>query len=87
MAAIVYLRDGRCIALHDAVTVSQEFHARSYRFVSTLVCRDSVGNVIAEFERDTVLGFRRMSTPKRAALHLIDGDQQPAPLAMGHAAD
>lgn len=87
MPATIYLRDGRCIALRDAATVTQEFRATSFNFVPTLVCRDGAGNVLAQFERETVLGFRRESSPPSVALRLAGRDQRPAEQALGTAAD
>jgi len=87
MAATIYLRDGSSISVRDATTVTQEFRATIINFVPTLVCRDRGGNILAQFERDTVLGYRRENSPAHLALRLSTRNQHVAGQTLGTAAD
>lgn len=62
MTVTVYLRDGTRQVIAGATTLKSEFLMSLTGFESNLVCRDHLGNVVAHFARDAVLGFRR-STP------------------------
>jgi hypothetical protein len=59
MAVTIYLRDGRRLDVFEATAVAQDFIPSPSGLLSTLVCRDQSGAVVAQFDRASVLGYRR----------------------------
>lgn len=73
MHATIYLRDGSRPAVLDARTVQEEYCPETTGLVLKLVCRDAAGHVVADFDRETVLAYRR---PRYRSHRKIDRDHE-----------
>jgi hypothetical protein len=86
MAATIYMRDGTRLIVLEASSVAQEYRADTVDLLLKLVCRDSSGNVVAQFDRETVLAFRRSPSGDSRKTRRSYGHQSPAAAASDFAA-
>ncbi len=70
MATTIFFRNGDQLAVVEAVVVAEELLLTLDGFRKHLVCRDHAGHIVAQFERDTILGYRRMHSKDERVIEL-----------------
>lgn len=75
MAATIYLRDGGHLVILETHTVTSELVISDSGYRHALICRDRRGQIVARFDRDSVLAYRRKHHANRQTCN--DSVSQP----------
>jgi hypothetical protein len=70
MTATIFFRNGDQHVVVEAIAVAEELLLTPDGFRKHLVCRDHTGHIVAQFDRDTVLGYRRIHSKDEHVIEL-----------------